>query len=473
MEGIKFRCDLLFLSLLSEAVAAFECLLDNDCRSSGLLDINSYYCVDNRCTKLKRGGMYCARPEECASYPYYGPLACSATCKPNNECYSPEVEKTPFCCRTIPKKGACSPGRPGMLSGCSALHVCETKEGEGACSDAQGQSWMLGVFCSVFGNILINVGINYQKKSYTQDYFNILGVTVNVMLIGSIIYCCGKLVSFMAYLFGSQSMIAGLSATGLISNSIFAPLINQEIFTWKDAAAIVFVVLGTTILVSNTSVSHAVYSLCELLKMYKSPGTLAWFGFIISSIVLLFLFLKFVEINSDWELYDSEYFQFLSTDVFFDEDGIVCKYLMIFVYVLLSSFIASFTTLSIKSLAEIIDRIYKGDNLLFSKMFNFFIFSLVACTLLQIYWLNRALKHYDALLVIPIFHITWTILSILTAGIYFQDFDHYSPGQVRGFIWGLLTIFIGSIFLATRITARNRVETDEVSIPESPSKKEE
>ena len=454
-------------------ITAFECILDADCRSSRLPNYNSEYCVNNTCQVIKPEGFHCTVPEECASHSYYGPLACSSSCKSNKECLSNLIENTSFCCKAIPKEGECAIDRPGHLSGCASSHICEVQDGEAICMEKKEQSWLFGAACSILGNILINIGINYQKKSYVQGRLTLLNYPVSTMLLGSIVYALGKIISFSAYLFGSQSMLAGLSATGLITNSIFAPMINGEIFTWKDATAIVLVLIGTTIILENTSSSHVIYSLCELLKMYKTPGTIIWFAFIISSIFILFFLLKFVEINSDWELHNDDYFQFLRSNTFFDEDGVMCRYVMVFVYVFLSSFIASFTTLSIKSLAVIINRIIGGDNLLKSRLTYFFFSMLLVCTFLQIYWLNRALKHYDALLVIPIFHISWTILSIITAGIYFQDFDHYTVMQFRNFMLGVLVIFVGSIFLGTRITNKRSIPSREIDVTESSTKKED
>jgi magnesium transporter len=276
--------------------------------------------------------------------------------------------------------------------------------------------------------------------------------------LGCFVYFLGKIFGYSSYIFGNQSLLAALSATGLVSNSILAPMINEEIFTWKDVCAIFFVFCGTTLIVINTKISHKIYSLCELLKMYKRTDTIMWFSFIILTIIGLYIFIKFVEVNSDWELPDDNLGILKREDVWFEEEGYVIKYLMILAYVWLSSFIASFTTLCIKSLGEIIDKTLSGDNQFTSYVTYVFIVGLVVCTFGQIYWLNRALRRYDALLVVPLFHITWTILSIFTAGIYFQEFEHYNKSQFTNFIIGIGIIFIGSVFLASRITNRNRID---------------
>ncbi|ORD93083.1 NIPA6, partial [Enterospora canceri] len=182
----------------------------------------------------------------------------------------------------------------------------------------------------------------------------------------------------------------------------------------------------------------------------------------------IFLYVKFVEANSDWDYHGDPFNRILRVNrLFFDEDSFTCQHLMVLAYVGLSSLIASFTTLSIKSLGEIISRGIGGDTAsLLHRSTLLFASSVVICTLLQIYWLNRALVRYDALLVVPIFHISWTLLSITTAGIYFQDFDHFSSHQFRMFLYALAVIFCGSLFLGARVVNKRDVRSRRIEIPE-------
>ncbi|ORD96494.1 NIPA8 [Hepatospora eriocheir] len=434
------------------------CSTDSDCRFSAVGDYNSLYCVESKCRPLKKPGSSCTSPFDCSSYMFYGPLACSDSCKKGKECHNSVIEYTKFCCRGIPRERDCDITRPGGLSGCNTSQICELVGGKPKCVDRREKSWLLGMILSILGNILINIGINLMKRSYKQAYLNIVICYMPTMLLGEMVYALGKFSGYASYIFGNQSLLAGLSATGLVSNSIFAPIINDEIFTWKDGAAIILVFVGSTFIVSNTSRTHTIYTLCELLKMYFRRATVLWFAFIILVIIILFFFIKYIEVNSDWSLIDDP-FQFMQTSQYFEADGIICKYFMVVAYVGLSSFIAAYSTLSAKSLGEIIDKTLGGDNQFKYFISYFFIITLTMCTIGQIYWLNRALKHFDALLVIPIFHIFWTMLSILTAGIYFQDFDNYSYKQLRNFIVGVFIIFCGSIFLGFRIVNKNAVES--------------
>nr|AHW68400.1 putative nucleotide-sugar transporter [Nosema pernyi] len=455
---------MLVLFLTSALSSIIPCATDKDCLIRSRPDIHSYFCVDSICQKLVGPGHHCSKPSECASYSFYGPLACTSKCRVEQECDLTKLIQinTPYCCKGIPEKKRCNPNRPKHLSGCDLKQSCLlNSEGHYNCVSKKSNGLIFGVLLSVSGNIFINTGVNLQKKSYKQSSVNLLGVDLDLFFVGCFVYLIGKITSYLSYIFGNQSLLAALSATGLVSNSILAPMINKEIFTWKDLIAIFFVFSGTTLIVINNNVSHKNYSLCELMKMYKRPETIMWFAFILMTILGLYFFIKFVEVNSDWELPDEQLRIFKRENVWFEEEGVVMKYLMILAYVWLSSFIASFTTLSIKSLGEIIDKTLGGENQFASYVTYIFILGLIICTFGQIYWLNRALRRYDALLVVPLFHITWTILSIFTAGIYFQEFEYYSKVQFTNFLIGIGLIFLGSMFLASRITNKNRIEIRE------------
>ncbi|KAH9411841.1 putative magnesium transporter NIPA [Ordospora pajunii] len=458
---------MMFLCMLEFAVALRTCVKDSDCLNRSRPDIHSLYCVNHACQKILSPGMHCLKPADCSSYSFFGPLACTEKCKVEGECEydDPKTLGSMYCCRNIPLGKSCNVHRPRALSGCDTHHSCMLgSKGTYECVPDKSSSWMFSVFLSISGNIGINVGVNLQKRSYRHAYIEILRTRFQTFYVGCIMYVLGKIFGYCSYVFGNQSFIAVLGATGLVSNSIFAPMINDELFTWRDFCAILFVFAGTTLVVMNTTITHKMYSLCELMKMYKRTETLVWFGFILIMIVYLFAFIKYVEINSNWELPGERMMFLKSGSVWFEEDGFVMKYVMALAYVCLSSFIASFTTLSIKSLGEMIDKTISGDNQFVFFTTYFFILVLGVCTFFQIYWLNRALRHYDALLAIPMFHVTWTLLSIITAGIYFREFEQYTASQLKIFACGVGVIFVGSLFLGSRITNKTRIRTKKAAL---------
>ncbi|KAG0437783.1 putative magnesium transporter NIPA8 [Dictyocoela muelleri] len=444
-------------------VFVFGCKVDSDCWIKNRPDIHSLYCVEGRCSHLLPAGRHCSQPQDCASYFFYGSLACSAQCKVENACEYDDGKVTRFCCKSVPEGQDCMPGRPNLLNGCESKQVCVMDpDGEFKCMSKSKNYWIFGVILSVCGNLNISLGLNLQKKSFTRSSFIIGNFELNTFYIGLFLYVVGKTLGFSSYIFGNQSVLASLGAVGLIANSIFAPMINNEIFTWRDFAAIFLVLTGSSVILANTSKTPKIYSLCELMKMYQRKETILWFLFIAFLIITLFFTIKFIEINSDWHL-PGDYFQFLSIDtIFFDENRAILKYTMIIFYVGLSATIASLTTLFAKSFGEMIDQTINGDNQFINGITYIFLILIILCTTLQVFWLNRALRHYDALLAIPVFHVIWTVFSVITGAVYFNDFEYYTVTQLKGFVAGLAIIFLGSGFLATRILSRNVVVMREV-----------
>lgn len=454
-------------------IAAF-CTKDSDCLVRSRPDIHSLYCVNNTCQKLLSAGKNCTKPSECASYFYYGPLACSARCRAESECEYDELKSvnSVYCCRAVPEGKECNPGRPNLLNGCESKHGCVQVDGVHKCMGKNMGAWSLGVYLSVQGNLCINIGLNLQKRSYHNPYLRIRGVSVSMFYIGVVVYVAGKVSGFMSYIFGNQSLLASLGAVGLIANSVFAPLINSEVFTWKDFMAIVFVLTGSSVILMNSGRSHKTFTLCELLKMYQKKETLVWFGVIVLLILSLFLLVKFIEVNSEWSFTD-DFFDFMKRDrVYFEETGRILKYSMVVLYVGLSGIIASFTTLFAKSFGEMVDQTLLGDNQFLYGITYLFFANIVLFTGLQIFWMNKALRHYDALLVIPLFFVIWTLFSVLTAGIYFQDFEYYTLDQFKGFVYGLVIIIAGSFFLVSRVMNSDRVVGRESGVKKVPKKKE-
>ena len=462
--------------LLLRVLGAELCKEDRDCWSKSRPDTHSLYCIDSKCLKILPPGAHCERPTDCASFFYFGPLACGAGCRIENECENLDTKTSTsrYCCRSIPDGGECLPNRPSLLSGCDLKHSCiMNAEGKFTCASRNLGRQGYGVVLSILGNIVINIGINLQKRSYFTETFEIFGWFFGNFAFGVAAYAAGKVLSFSAYIFGNQSLLASLSAFGLIANSVFAPLINHEMFTRKDFAAIFLVFTGSSVIVMNAGGAERVLSLCQLMKMYKKTEVVVWLSFLLALMAILYASIKYVEANSDWAL-PGGVFSFLKCEeVFFEENGVVLKYLMMIFYTLLSAMVAVFTSLFAKSFGEIVEKTIVGENqFLFVATYVFF--GLLVCfTCLQIYWLNMALRHYDALLVLPIFHAMWTVLSILNAGIYFSDFEHYDRSKVVGFAMGLGTIFTGTFFLASRVCDKNRIEVTAARVQITVFRKEE
>jgi hypothetical protein len=71
----------------------------------------------------------------------------------------------------------------------------------------------------------------------------------------------------------------------------------------------------------------------------------------------------------------------------------------------------------------------------------------------QIYWINMGLARYDALLQIPVFYVVWTVFDVVGGGIFYNEFEGFSPVRMFLFVLAVLIIFFGVCVLSTRLKA--------------------
>ena len=77
--------------------------------------------------------------------------------------------------------------------------------------------------------------------------------------------------------------------------------------------------------------------------------------------------------------------------------------------------------------------------------------------------MQRALQLFDALIVVPMFQVTFTVLSILTGAFYFQEIYTFTALQAGLFPLGVLITIVGTYVLSLRDMETQSVDTHRVS----------
>ena len=78
----------------------------------------------------------------------------------------------------------------------------------------------------------------------------------------------------------------------------------------------------------------------------------------------------------------------------------------------------------------------------------FVLFAWLASTAFWLTQMNKGLSKFDGLFIIPVLQVFWTFYSIVSGGIYFEEFDAFSPEQMLGFCSGVSVVFVGVYLLA-------------------------
>eukprot|EP00003_Mantamonas_plastica_P028812 TRINITY_DN669_c0_g1_i1.p1 TRINITY_DN669_c0_g1~~TRINITY_DN669_c0_g1_i1.p1 ORF type:complete len:605 (+),score=205.52 TRINITY_DN669_c0_g1_i1:195-1817(+) len=137
-----------------------------------------------------------------------------------------------------------------------------------------------------------------------------------------------------------------------------------------------------------------------------------------------------------------------------------------FGYASLGGIIGSQTVLTAKSAAELIKVSFGGENQ-FIYAFTYVIIGIAAFTaVVQVHWINVGLKYFDALYIIPVFFVVWTVFSILGGNLYFDEFKTFSDLQATMFALGVSMTCIGVFLLSDRNDKSKEDAKDEIELME-------
>jgi hypothetical protein len=113
------------------------------------------------------------------------------------------------------------------------------------------------------------------------------------------VFVLGNMCNFTAFNFAAQSLLAPLGSFSLVVNVIVAPLLNGEVWTWKDIVGVILIIAGSTIVVIFAGFPPKDYNLCVLLKLFRKTETIAFLSITCTFIFIIFLTILLVEKNLD------------------------------------------------------------------------------------------------------------------------------------------------------------------------------
>eukprot|EP00002_Diphylleia_rotans_P024335 TRINITY_DN4801_c0_g1_i1.p1 TRINITY_DN4801_c0_g1~~TRINITY_DN4801_c0_g1_i1.p1 ORF type:complete len:385 (-),score=69.88 TRINITY_DN4801_c0_g1_i1:208-1362(-) len=332
--------------------------------------------------------------------------------------------------------------------------------------------WAVGVCVSLVGSVTLNIGLNIQKKAYADCAKDpqSSGILKNrTWWLGFALFILGNAGDFIALGFAAQSLITPLGSVSLVSNAFMAHFLLKEPFTRVDLFATISIILGAILAIVFADHSETDYTLDQLLELYVEPGMWIYFILIFSLITLMvYLIIKGNQIlqcnqnaNESQSLgpilnqapqHDESNLDTSFTDTASIDPSRKSKWMHIlaFSYTAVGALIGSQTVLTAKSSSELLQSTFSGDNQLVYAFTYVIFFFAIATAASQIVLINLALKRFDALYVVPVFYVIWTVFSIIGGSIYFQELDDFSVGQYFAFFTGVILTFFGVYLLSNR-----------------------
>jgi len=333
----------------------------------------------------------------------------------------------------------------------------------------------VGLALSVTSTTFSNFGQNIQKYAFIK-YSQITGSTGQPnqyrlwrwwIGLGFVIF--GALFDFAALKFAPQSVIMPAGAISLGINPLFASLWLGEKFTMADIRGTLLIVAGAvgvacTYAVLGTVEDHE-YTLKQLLALYTRPVMFLYALFILGMIRYLSRLMKRCEklraiaikqdndddLGSRMELGATE-----TGGLPLPGSGASDAYAEVqqwhpITYGALSGIFGAQSVLFAKSTVELV-----STSITTANQFNDpFAFGVVVCMLLSIagqtHFLAEGLKHFDALIIVPVFQCFIITFSILGGATYFEELYGFSMEQ-----WALFTVSVSTALYGVIVLAKAR-----------------
>lgn len=323
------------------------------------------------------------------------------------------------------------------------------------------EMWIVGIVIMIIGCTATNFGQNLMSLGLKKDKLNsdrdssILDIAPtkretqfspsiksnNIEISSSVTYGCGLflmvaggILTFAAYGFGAQSLIASLESVQFICNVIFTYLL----FSIQPTARIIFgtsiIIAGNILVVLYSDKTSYKYDITQLQQQYYFNLSyqiylcLAFFFAVFFYFIFRYYERKRVLLNE--ELSDLE-----------ELTEATC-------FILYASIIGTQLVLMAKSIAMLIEITVTGGGNQFTNPITYIF--IVLFVFFAWFWLSRmsmAMLMYSPIFAIPALQVFFILFAILSGGIFFEEFLTFSIQQYLGFCGGVVMIVIGVFFL--------------------------
>ena len=250
-------------------------------------------------------------------------------------------------------------------------------------------------------------------------------------VIGTIIFVTGSLLNFASYAFAAQSMLASLESIQFVTNLLFGKFLLGSRVTKQMYIGTCLTVSGTVVAVQFSSKVALDLNTSEMKKLYMNPLYIVYLCLMIGSLFLLDILYRYFEKRKKQNR------PLQHTNI-----------ILPLVYSVWSALFGTQSVVQAKVLAELLAVQSTGEEDIFRSWFTYVTIILWLVTVAV--WLKRlndALSTFDPLFIIPLLQCSFIFFTIVSGGIFFQEFNEFTSMQWLGFCFGVLIMFFGLILL--------------------------
>eukprot|EP00397_Hematodinium_sp_SG-2012_P019879 GEMP01020452.1.p1 GENE.GEMP01020452.1~~GEMP01020452.1.p1 ORF type:complete len:454 (+),score=99.14 GEMP01020452.1:268-1629(+) len=330
------------------------------------------------------------------------------------------------------------------------------------------QLWILGVVLCVAGCVGANFGLLVQKLSIVQHPPHYPEWKQPKWVCGFTIFIVAQAMSVVALSFAPQSMVGALSGLSLLSNSIFAPLLLNEIFTWVHLLSTAMLVLGSSLVVcfSAKPAHRADFTMKEFWTLSERPVTVV----LISSVTLfmLALYLRGKYAPTRYHGDDESSGSFPRPSQLPSPLSASSKAIRApadpFTFALSSAIVGALSVTLSKGAAMVIRMNVTNPKARLEISLLTLVVAAILCAALSVYLTNKGLRYFDALYVLPMYYALSTMCQSGIGGVFYAEFGAYNKMQAAAFCFGVMANILGVWILSVANTGMTAVSGDMVPL---------
>ena len=275
--------------------------------------------------------------------------------------------------------------------------------------------------------ILRNKNTVFSESKIEKKHF------CSLRTVGVTIFVIGNLMTFAAFGFAAQSLLAALESIQFVSNVVFAKYIHKEIITNRMLISTTSIIIGNVLVVIFAQHESGLFDSGAIIHMYLTNT--AYQAYLVVAFVL-------------WLIFHLTFLKYYNARVL--QNTLLFKHSFIepLAFSVSSAIIGTQAVLQAKCMSMLIQVSARGDNE-FQKPTVWVL--LFAWIFFVVFWLKRldlGLKLFPPLFIIPVLQVFFIFFAILCGGIFFEEFNEFSTGQYVGFVFGVLIILTGVYGLA-------------------------
>ncbi|KAL0055267.1 hypothetical protein WJX82_009682 [Trebouxia sp. C0006] len=302
--------------------------------------------------------------------------------------------------------------------------------------------WYIGAIVNVVGSILINLGTNVMKLGHNKRSADLPESSRRPIRkyrewqCGVSLFAVGNALNFVSFGFAAQSLLAALGSIQFVSNVFFAWFVLHERADRRVIVATAMIVVGCIVLVAFGNHQSKPMNSRQLQHLFQNDIYIAYLSWLLATAGLAYIV---YQIGT----------QKLKREGLGGMSHRWMKALPIS-YSLFSGMIGTQSVLFSKALSTLMRTTIDGHSQLGTWFFWLVLVLFLCCAYFWVTSLNKALRLFPAVVIVPTMQISWTLFSVVSGGIYYQEYHAFTAFTASMFGLGILIVFSVAYFVQSK-----------------------